>query len=410
MIYTSLNAKLQNAFRPGVELDEPSLFAGREKQIEELAKALNAVGSCPNIYGDGGLGKSSLALQTWLIAQGQSELLIRHGFEGWALSGDDTYLAFYVPCTDATSSTGAILERVANSLSSVQVDPKDQLLIDRTTRREISLKIFSAETTKRYAAAKREVVQSPDVEERLTALAATLSETYGRRVLVLIDELDRVHDTSGLAAFVKANSTESLKFLLVGIAQNVSSLLDDHQSLERKAIPILVERMKVIELESIITRAVKRLRDDGVDMAFTDDASKMLAERAAGFPWFVHVIGQQALVKVGTDGRSTVEKTDVAQAMSHLTKNRFAQHFDDLYHQAVRDSTQREKVLRAFAEWKGRDIPTTEVYRKLKRTLGVSNPSIYKGHLMQSQFGRVLLTPPHQTWGLVRFANEMWLS
>lgn len=406
---TSRDARLLNAFRPGAELDDPSLFAGRAHEIEHLAKALNTHGACPIIYGDRGLGKSSLALQAWRIAQGDDQLLKRHGLDRWAVHGRDAFLAFYIPCTDATSSTRTILERIITSLTSLRVQGPELRLVDRTTRRTVSLKAFSIENTKKYVdVARTELAEHRNVEDRLTSLTSTLSEVTGRRVAIIIDELDRVRKTAGLASFVKANSSENLKFLLVGIAQNISDLLSDHLSLERITVPVEVKRMTQVELEAIVERALDVLRRDGIEMAFASDASALLARHAAGFPWFVHVIGQEALTAVAGNGRRSVEKGDIAEAMRRLTTNRFTQQFSDLYQRAVRDSLHREMVLRSFAEWKSRDIPTADAYRVLRDRLGVTNPSVYKGHLMKGEYGRVLLTPPYQERGIVRFANEMF--
>ena len=404
---TVSNARLLNAFRPGTEIDDPDLFAGRVNEIEEVARALNTDGSCPIIYGDRGLGKSSLALQAWLIAQGDDRLLRRNELEGWMLDEANAFLAFYVPCTDSTSSTAKLLERVGSSLSSVHPDRRNEQLIDRTTTRAITLKVFSAESTRRFAPIETPLIQTSNIEDRLLALASNLTGAYGKRVLVIVDELDRVRDTKGLASFIKSNSSDALKFLLVGIAQNVSSLLNDHLSLERKVHPIEVRRMTINELKAIPKRATDELNREGISVEFSEDAISMLADRASGFPWFVHVIGQDALVEVAGKGGNRIERQDVAQAMTRLTKNRFAQQFSDSYHKSVQDSRHRELVLRSFASWKARDIPTAEVYRILKARLGVSNPSIYKGHLLTSSYGRILLTPPHGTRE-VRFANEMF--
>ena len=54
---------LANAFSPGTETDRPALFAGRQSQVEQLARSLHTAGEIPIIYGDRGLGKSSLAIQ-----------------------------------------------------------------------------------------------------------------------------------------------------------------------------------------------------------------------------------------------------------------------------------------------------------------------------------------------------------
>jgi predicted ATP-dependent serine protease len=64
-----------NAFLPAAGVEDPHRFAGRSEEIEELTNALVAKGSVPLIYGQRGLGKSSLALQLARIAQGDVELL-----------------------------------------------------------------------------------------------------------------------------------------------------------------------------------------------------------------------------------------------------------------------------------------------------------------------------------------------
>jgi hypothetical protein len=75
------------------------------------------------------------------------------------------------------------------------------------------------------------------LDEKLLDRASRISQEYERRILVILDELDLVRDTSGLASFVKNASSSDLKFVLVGIGQNVSSLLSDHESIERMVVP-----------------------------------------------------------------------------------------------------------------------------------------------------------------------------
>jgi Cdc6-like AAA superfamily ATPase len=248
---------LLNAFLPGKALDEPSLFAGRRDQVIELAQNLSTEGVCPIIYGARGLGKSSLALQAHLIAMGHVTLLEDYGERQWALGESDAYLAFYIPCTDAMQDTSSILQRIINSLSSVAIgeSPEPNQLIDRTTTTRITLKIVQRESLRRY--------QLPDatpaydnlaLDEKLLDLASRLSDAYEQRILVIIDELDLVRDTRGLASFLKNASSSDLKFVLVGIAQNISDLLSDHQSIERIAVPIQVPRMTEEELSLIIER------------------------------------------------------------------------------------------------------------------------------------------------------------
>lgn len=52
-----------NAFQPDLPIEIPAKFAGRRPLSAQRTDALHAEGSCLVIYGERGLGKSSLAAQ-----------------------------------------------------------------------------------------------------------------------------------------------------------------------------------------------------------------------------------------------------------------------------------------------------------------------------------------------------------
>lgn len=407
----SRSTNLLNAFRPGAEIEDPALFAGRAAQIEELARALHTEKACPIIYGDRGLGKSSLALQGRRIATGDCELLHRQNLSRWGFDEDGAFVTSYVQCTDAVRNTSAILQRLLNSLRDAidpELRPVSKALIDQTTRRKLNVKFLELESESRFERRTRSIQPKLDVEEALLEAVDFVAELTGHRVMLIVDELDRVADTRGLASFIKSNSTGYLRFMLVGIAQSISDLLTDHQSLERLAIPVNVPSMSRKELEVVVERVEEWLHERDVNLAFEPGAKRYLAEIANGYPWFVHVLGQQSLLYAEEDGELLVGLNHVKRSVATLTQNRFAQQFKDLYQMAVRDSLPRELVLRAFASWNGQDIPTRDVYRVLRDGLDVNNPSTYKGHLCKEQYGRVLITPAYQNRGMVRFQNEMF--
>jgi hypothetical protein len=162
------------------------------------------------------------------------------------------------------------------------------------------------------------------------------------------------------------------------------------------------------ELGQIVENAQEYLDQHDVGIAFSDSAKSGIVGSAAGFPWLVHVIGQSALLKARETGRTQVLGIDVLDAQYELPKSRFAQQFSDIYSRIVRDSPQRETVLRAFANWFSEDIPTSEVYRVLRSRLEVSSPSPYKAQLTSAEFGSVIYTPPGRHRGEVRFADPIF--
>jgi hypothetical protein len=283
------------------------------------------------------------------------------------------------------------------------------VLVDRTTRKKLSFKLVEVESTARYETERQRLsYQDLNLEEKLMQLCDLLVAAYGQPILFIIDELDRMKKTKGLASFLKAASSEDLKFVLVGIASNVSDLLSDHQSLERRLQPVKVPLMDLAELGQIVAKAEHYLEGEGVGISFSTRAIARLARVASGFPWFVHVLGQQCLVDADSDGRVLVDEEHVERAIHGIVDNRLAQQFSDMYQKAVRDSEPRERTLRAFAHWTDADIPTGEVYKVLRESLGVQNGSTYRGHLCKPEFGDVLFVPAIQKRGLVRFRNEMF--
>lgn len=399
-----------NAFSPAHELTEPSKFAGRSVEIQELADALRVKGSVPVIYGDRGLGKSSTAIQVQLIALGDVELLSHIGAKQLSLSADETFLTVYVTCTDRVQSLEDLQKLILHKLQSIELVSEEQqeILQDRTTRRKISLKYFEHETTKRYKKrAGRLRAKSLSTEEQLERELSILLEAFSQPILIVIDELDRARKLHGLSQYLKSASSEDVKFMLVGIAQSLTELILDHASLTRPLYPVRIPAMKPGELADIVDKAVGALDAQGIQVDFHPSARKHLIELSGGFPWFTHALGQEALRAATDDRRTTVTRDDVIHARRSLTNNRFAQQFRDSYQKAVRDSSQREIVLRTFASWSAEDIPTSEVYA-ICRSLGVANPAVYRGHLVQRTFGEPLMGTGLQERGLVRFRNQMF--
>lgn len=342
---------------------------------------------------------------------GDTELLSSLNAMRLSMSEERYYLTFFVTCTDATKNFQQLLQVMINSAESVEnVEGEDRAnkLVDRTTRKQLTIKIFEAESTKHYrTASERLSYQDLNNEEKLSQLCELLTASYGMPVLFIIDELDRMDTTSGLASYLKAVSSEDLKFVLVGIANHVSELLGDHQSLERRLLPVRVPLMKTQELTSVIEKAVLHLENAGHRVRFTHRALEQLIKISAGFPWFIHVLGQECLVEADTRGRDVITEMDVTRAREAIVKNRFAQQFSDIYQVAVRDSMRREMALRAFAHWTQPDIPVGEVYRVLEK-MDVKGGSTYRGQLCEERYGSILFVPQMQARGLIRFRNEMF--
>ena len=410
----SNHSVLVNAFRPAQEVDDPKFFAGRARQIADLTDALHLVGSTPLIYGDRGLGKTSLALQMMGIAQGAVELLSAHRIQDKAFNETERYLVFLVTCTDATRNFDGLLQELINAAEEAdfpeaESNYKAKHLAERTIIQKVTFKIVEVQRSRKFIPQRiRRSYQNLSPTEKLQHLISLIIEAYRRPVLFIIDEIDRLRDTQGLASFIKATSTEYVKFALVGISSSIGGLLADHRSIERSIWPVHVPRMEEHELGQIIKNAQRYLFDNGQQITFDRMAISHIVGSAEGFPWIVHVLGQSSLLRGVEAHRNVVASRDVLDTIYELPKNRFAQQFTDAYSNIVRGSVQREIVLKAFARPRTDYITTSEIYQILKTKLGVKNPSSYKTQLSSPDFGSVIYTPVGRHRGDVCFSDPIF--
>jgi len=401
--------KVLNAFRPGAAIDLPAQFAGRKDEVETLVDALHMEGACPIIYGERGLGKTSLALQIERIALGDTELLDELGLSDRILPDTGRFTTFSFVCSDGINSKDELLQRLINTAVGYDVGADLRTTLDsRRVTTRIKLKVYEQEVQKSFSSKDSgKSFESLSVEEKFEVVARRVIERNNSRVLFIIDELDRLKESRGLASIIKNLSSQDVKFLLVGVGQNVSTLLHDHASLERTLIQVPVYLMGDQDSAAIIHKTEYLLLGSGLDLKFSDSAIKRIVDAAGGFPWFVHTIAQEAL-KIAYEGDvRIVADAQVNRAIGRLSSQRFGQQFYDTYQMAVGDSRQREIVLRLFAGWSGADVPTSELY-PLSHELGVTNPAALTKQLMKHEYGRVLVRPPYAAARVFRFTNAMF--
>lgn len=398
-----------NAFRPRSAAALPSQFAGRKDEIQTLVDTLHEEGSCPIIFGDRGIGKSSTAIQIERIALGDVELLDEYGLSDRALHPNERFIAFNFSCTDGVTSTNSLLRRLINTAKGYS-SASDLTSDLETTRKssKINLKVYEYEVAKTYRTRAKEGSRSSlSIEEKFELISNQVIQTTNSRVLYIIDELDRARDTKGLASIIKNMSSHQVKFILVGVGQNVSTLLDDHASLERPLVQIHIHRMRDDDCARIVHKAQTYLQQNGLNLQFSHGAVAEIVQAADGFPWFVQTFGHESLLIAHEGKRKEVTEGDVRDAIASIGLKKHAQQFYDKYQQAVGDSSPREYVLRLFAMWRNYDIPTSDIY-PLARELGVQNPSLSVKDLQTERYGKVLVKPPYAESGVYRFRNKMF--
>lgn len=284
-------ALVSHAFTPSAPIDDLDLFAGRNAQAQEVIGAITQKGQHAAVYGERGVGKTSLAN------------VLADIFKDPSLP---SFVSVKVNC------------QTDDSFPSLWGGVFRGLEIDSSTR-----------------------LSPEDVRFRLANASSP--------ALIVIDELDRLESDSALTSLadtVKALSDHAVPstLVLVGVAQSVSELIGEHQSIARALVRVQMPRMSRSELREILEKGCER-----AELTADPEAVDEITLLSRGLPHFAHLLGLHAGTHVVTDDRREVTMTDVKLALPRAVKNHIV---ESDYHKAVHSShgdALYESVLMACA-------------------------------------------------------------
>jgi len=258
-------SRLAQAFTPRAPVVQRDLFAGRHRQLARCLMALGQPGLHVAVYGERGVGKTSLAnvLPAWITELNRPDVR-----------------AVRINC-DVEDNFSSIWTKAFRELR----DPW------------------------------READGSIDPE----AIRFRL-ESDERAYLIVLDELDRIKDSSALtllADTVKTMSDHrvSTHLMLVGVAQSIEHLIGEHESVVRCLEQVEMPRMTSKELEQILVHGY-----GSVNMTIEDSANSSIIEMAEGLPHFAHLLGLSSGTLAIEDDRDIVVRSDVDRAIRKETE------------------------------------------------------------------------------------------
>lgn len=317
--WNDLNYDVSSVFTPAAPISEKDLFAGRLAEINKVVDAINQPGQHAIIYGERGVGKTSLANVL------SSKLVSRSGIQA---------LAPRVNCT--VNDTFSVLWR--NVLSQIT------FAINEPSAG------FKGDIKKSVKAA-CDMVPDPShiTPDQVRLLLSQIGR--GQVFLVIFDEFDRLPNEvvrRALADTIKTLSDYAVPatIILVGVAETVGDLIAEHESIERALVQVPMPRMDHEELYEILDKGTRKLR-----MRIDSDARATIARLSQGFPTYTHRLGLHAARSAIADKRLTIEPHDVKSAIAESVGNT-QQSLQNDYRMAITSSQPNnlyERVLLACA-------------------------------------------------------------
>lgn len=265
-----LIAAVTQAFTPGSPIDSSALFAGRKRQREKLISTIFQKGEHAILYGERGVGKTSLANTLF-------DLLV--------IMGQFKYYRAKTNCTEDIS-----FEDIWRSIFKQLVITEE----DHTT------------------STADEFLPPDPSSENVRETFQSISDPS----IIIIDELDKVKDgaiTRKIADTIKTLSDNAINttLILVGVGDSIEQLFGEHKSIERNVNQVPMKRMMKGELIEIIERALTKC--EGI---IIDDATKgRIADYSQGLPYYTHLLARESALHAVYCERETVEMADLEEAI-----------------------------------------------------------------------------------------------
>jgi hypothetical protein len=131
--------------------------------------------------------------------------------------------------------------------------------------------------------------------------------------ILIVDEFDRLPKEArrAFADTIKTLSDHSVSatVLLVGVADGVEQLIEEHQSVARALVQVQMPRMSLSEIKQIFTAGLKRL-----GMTIDKKALARLAKLSQGLPHYAHLLGLHASREALDHKRLEVAPEDATSA------------------------------------------------------------------------------------------------
>jgi len=300
-----LSIAAARVFQPRSPISTQEFFAGRWEQLTTVSDAVAQTGLHIIIFGERGVGKTSLAniIGPLLRVMEQS------------LTGGVPVPRLVVKVNAHQGDSFAnVWTRVFKEVTWVENRPIIGLTPSANATRVTLVDAFS-------------ISGNPNIDEVRRVLSAL------PRSVIIFDEFDR-----GSAA-LRVSFTDLIKSLsdyavdstivIVGVSDTIDHLVRDHASIVRAVVQVQLNRMKERELEDILEKGGKAL-----GVTFDKDASSLIVRMSQGLPHYTHLIGLHSC----------------RQAVDRLSRVVSAQDVYMSFQKAVRQAEQsiREKYLTAI--------------------------------------------------------------
>lgn len=299
-----LDVRAGQVFVPATPVSQDGIFAGRFEQIRRVVDAVNQAGQHAIVFGERGVGKTSLAniLATKLSVDDK----------------DTSIIAPRINC-DGNDTFGSVWKKVFR-----------RIYIQRHAQtagfnsKQIQEKVRASES-----------IANPATPDEVVNMLMLMAPPHNKSIIIIIiDEFDRLTNKGvrrTIADTIKALSDYDVQatVVLVGVADSVDGLISEHQSIERALVQVQMPRMSPEEIQEILDTGMERL-----SMTMDQEAKNRIGLIAQGLPHYTHALGLYSTRQAISQSSKEVTCAHLSVAITQAA-NQAQQSLQRAYHQAV---------------------------------------------------------------------------
>jgi Cdc6-like AAA superfamily ATPase len=380
--YQELWLAAGSVFTPGSPVSERDLFAGRPDQINRIMEAVSQRGFHAVLYGDRGVGKTSLAnvLPAFLQELGATVLFARAN-------------------CDATDDFSSLWRKILQEITLLEV------------REGIGFSAKQQASHRRLVDDLPQVLRPDDIRRALAFVGQSLT------LVVAIDEFDRL--TNRTVPALVADTIKTLSdaatpatVILIGVADSVDQLIEGHRSIERALVQVSMPRMSRAETEQIVLKGVQRL-----GMTVTKEATAEIIRLSQGLPYVTHMLSLYS-ARAALEEKTLAISSSAVQAGIRKSLEQWQESIKTAYYDATRspqpDHLYKEVLLAcALADVDDKSFFTAAAVRGPLRVvaarpdLDIPNFARHLKEMSDARRGRVLVREGETRRLRYRFVNPL---
>jgi Cdc6-like AAA superfamily ATPase len=302
--YNQISLEVAQVFTPNTPVSEKDMFSGRIDQIRKIVDVIFQKGQHAIIFGDRGVGKTSLANVLAKIIP--------------APKTENELVCVRINC-DTLDTFGSVWKKALGEMKLIATKEG----IGFTP--EILESSFLPETL-----LPDNNISPDDVRKALLTISNSLLP------IMIIDEFDRLPENVKrlFADLIKSISDHALAttVILIGVGDSVEQLIKEHESVSRALVQINMPRMTQDEIREIIKNSLSK-----INMTIEPQALNNISSLSKGLPHYAHLIGKHC-AREALNESSLVIKDDHFKKATTKAINEAQHSIRTAYHAAIRST------------------------------------------------------------------------